>query len=106
MINIDDKMPASQGPVPCEFVITLDKIYQLQQIRFQIQNGTNAAYQVLVSRDGRKYDLLQDHSREKLAGWQEFRFPRVPSGVSCLAARGQMTASVWSDLKLTASRWL
>jgi hypothetical protein len=88
MINIDDKMPASQGPVPCEFVITLDKIYQLQQIRFQIQNGTNAAYQVLVSRDGRKYDLLQDHSREKLAGWQEFRFPARPVRCIMLSSKG------------------
>ncbi len=78
MLNPDDKAPFSYGPVPCEFIVNLDKVYQLQQIRFLIPEGDLDSYQIYISRDGRKFDLLQDYSRERMQGWQEFRFAARP----------------------------
>ena len=79
MINPDDKTAATSfGPTPCEFVIALDKVYQLQQIRFKLQDKTTAAYQVFVSRDGSKFELLQDCSNQRMAGWQNLPFAARP----------------------------
>ncbi len=78
----------SFGPTPCEFIITLDKPYQLQQIRFLIQAKTTAMYQILLSRDGQRFELLEDRSHQKQSDWQEFQFPPRPVKVIKLAAVG------------------
>ena len=78
MINPADTSPTSFGPTPCEFTIALDKVYQLQQIRFKLQNRTMAAYRVFVSRDSNKFDLLQDCSNQRMAGWQIMPFAARP----------------------------
>ncbi len=82
MINPADTSPTSFGPTPCEFTIALDKIYQLQQIRFKLQDKTTAAYCVFVSRDGSKYELLQDCSNQRMEGWQNLPFAARP--VKCV----------------------
>jgi hypothetical protein len=78
MINPADTNPTSYGPTPCEFIVTLDKVYQLQQIRFKLQDKTTAAYQVFVSRDGSKFELLQDCRNQRMAGWQNLPFAARP----------------------------
>jgi hypothetical protein len=47
-----------------------------------LQAGEAATYRIFISRDGRNYDLLQDHSRQQMTGWQEFQFPARP--VKCI----------------------
>ena len=61
----------SFGPTPCEFIITLDKPYQLQQIRFLIQAKTTAMYQILLfSRraEVRRAGRSQPSKTKRLAG--------------------------------------
>ncbi len=82
MINPADTNPTSFGPTPCEFTVALDKVYQLQQIRFKLQDRTMAAYRVFVSRDGSKFELLQDSSNQRMAGWQNLPFAARP--VKCI----------------------
>ena len=50
----------------------------MQEIRFELYPESNASYQIFTSRDGRKFDLLQDNSRAPMNGWQEFRFRAQP----------------------------
>jgi hypothetical protein len=69
---------ASSVRVPGEFTVTLDKTYLLQQIRFLIYADMNGSYAVLVSRDGLTFDLVADHRREGMKGWQELRFSARP----------------------------
>ena len=35
-------------------------------------------YQLLVSRDDRKFELLQDRTNQQQSDWQEFQFPPRP----------------------------
>jgi hypothetical protein len=88
MINPADKAPTSFASAPCEFVVTLDKVYRLQQIRFLLQTNCTAKYQILVSRDGQRFDLLQDRSRAPQTDWQEFQFSARPVKAVKLAAVG------------------
>jgi len=69
---------ATEAPTPCAFTITFDKVYSLQQVRFLIYGNLSASYAVLVSRDGRKFDVLEDHRAEEMKGWQDLRFPPRP----------------------------
>ena len=79
MIDPTDTRPnTSYSPAPCEFVINLDKVYHLQHIRFQLQVNCKASYQMFVSRDGRKFELLQDRSTGIQINWQEFQFAARP----------------------------
>ena len=71
------KEPTSYAPAPCEFLITLNQIYQLQDIRFKLQVNNEAAYQVLVSRDGKRFDVVADHSTQLAHDWQDI--PLSPS---------------------------
>ena len=91
MINPADTSPTSYGPTPCEFIITLDKVYQLQQIRFKLQDKTTAAYCVFVSRDGSKYELLQDCGNQRMEGWQNLPFTARPVKCIKLTCNGPRT---------------
>ena len=78
MIDPPDRDPTTSTPVPAECIVSLDKVYQLRQIRFKLQVNRSAAYKLFTSRDGRKFDLLQDYSDRQMENWQEFHFPPRP----------------------------
>jgi hypothetical protein len=82
MLNPADTNPTSYSATPCAFIVTLGQVYQLQQIRFKLQDKTSAAYQVFVSRDGVRFELLQDCSNQRLSGWQNLPFNARP--VKCI----------------------
>ena len=82
---------ATQAKSPCEFTITFDKIYQLRQIRILIFGDAVRFLRRAVSRDGRRFDLLEDHRMEKMQGWQDLRFSPGPSrrSNSCVSSHSQ-----------------
>jgi hypothetical protein len=53
----------------------------LRQIRFHLEETPyviDAAYRVAVSRDGKNFELLEDHSKDVATGWQEMLFAARP----------------------------
>jgi hypothetical protein len=69
---------ATQATPPCEFTVTFAKVYQLRQIRVRVAGDMSASWALFVSRDGRKFDLMEDHRQENLKEWQDYRFSARP----------------------------
>lgn len=65
---------------PCEWVITLDKVYQLQEIRFLLWDGDERYYRHIIatSIDGRSYVPLVDRSQGEWRSWQRIQLPARP----------------------------
>ena len=60
--------------------MTLDKVYQLRQVRFRIydKKDRTANYILQVSADGKKYVPVADRSRGEWKSWQVINFPSRP----------------------------
>ncbi len=65
---------------PCEWIITLDKIYRLREIRFRLYDKDDriSNYILLVSTDGSKYVQVADRSRGVWKSWQSITFTPHP----------------------------
>ncbi|MCC6123582.1 MAG: hypothetical protein IT426_01330 [Pirellulales bacterium] len=63
---------AASGPVPCEWTITFDKVYLLQQIRFHFYDGDARFYHYVmaVSADGIRYKTLIERNQGQSFRWQ------------------------------------
>ena len=67
-----DGRPPPTVPVPCEWTVTFDKVYQLQQIRFHFYDGDARFYHytMAVSTDGVSYKPLIDRNQGQSFRWQ------------------------------------
>jgi hypothetical protein len=73
--------PNAQGQAPCVWNIELDKTYQLRKIRLKLPDQASHRafrYAVLMSPDGKNFELLVDRSRVGGYGWQTWQFPPLP----------------------------
>ncbi len=63
---------AANSPVPCEWTITFDQVYQLRQIRFHFYDGDARFYHyaMAVSADGVNYKPLLDRNVGQSFKWQ------------------------------------
>jgi hypothetical protein len=63
---------AANSPMPCAWIITLDRIYKLQQVRFHFYDGDGSYYHygIDVSADGKKYTTLIDRTVGLTYKWQ------------------------------------
>jgi hypothetical protein len=63
---------AANSPVPCEWTITFDKVYQLRQIRFHFFDGDARFYHyaMAISADGINYKPLVDRNQGQSFRWQ------------------------------------
>ena len=68
------------SPWPCEWTVTLDQVYRLQQIRMKLWDGDNRYYRYTVetSVDGKKFEPLVDRSKGQWKSWQFINFPPRP----------------------------
>jgi hypothetical protein len=71
---------AANSPAPCEWTITLDKVYQLREIRFYFYNGDPRFYHytLAVSADGLNYKPLVEHNQGQWFGRQIIPFSARP----------------------------
>jgi hypothetical protein len=69
------------GKTPCEWIVTLDKVYRIRQVRFRLYDKDNrvANYILQVSSDGKKYVTVADRSRGEWRSWQVIEFPSRPT---------------------------
>jgi hypothetical protein len=65
---------------PCHWVITLDRVYRLKEIRLRFWDLDSRSYQYTLegSVDGKKFFPLADQSKGAAAGWQEVQFSPRP----------------------------
>ncbi|MBN2580488.1 MAG: hypothetical protein JXB10_16000 [Pirellulales bacterium] len=73
--------PAASSPLPCQWTITFDKVYQLQEIRFKL-GGWNQKnffrYTLGVSPDGVNFRPLALPTEGPGFGWQRVQIPSQP----------------------------
>jgi hypothetical protein len=71
---------AANSPVPCEWTITFDKVYQLRQIRFHFYDGDARFYHyaMAVSSDGVNYKPLVDRNQGQSFRWQIIPLSGMP----------------------------
>jgi hypothetical protein len=71
---------ATYSPVPCEWTITFDKVYQLREIRFYFYNGDRRFYHYTldVSADGENYKTVVERNQGQWFGRQDIKFPAQP----------------------------
>jgi hypothetical protein len=65
---------------PCEWIIELDKTYELREIRFLLGEGGNRYYRytMAVSDNGKTFVPVADHSQDEARMWQDIKFaPRA-----------------------------
>jgi hypothetical protein len=62
---------------PCAWVITLPKMYLLQEIRMLLWDGSERFYQYTIetSTDGKNYQMAADCSKGEYRSWQALKFP-------------------------------
>ena len=75
---------------PCEWIITLDKVYRLREIRFRLydKDDRSSNYILLVSTDGGKYVQVVDRSRGVWRSWQSITFtPRPVKTIKLVGVR-------------------
>lgn len=62
---------------PCAWVITLPKMYLLQEIRMLLWDGGERFYQYTIetSADGKNYQMVADCSKGEYRSWQALKFP-------------------------------
>ena len=76
-----EKDCAAYGKWPCRWIITLDKVYQLREIRFKLHDYDRKRafrYILSVSFDGEHYTVVKDASRGAWRGWQQIFFSPRP----------------------------
>jgi hypothetical protein len=85
LLDGDPKNPswdggAANSPVPCEWTITFDKVYLLQQIRFHFYDGDMRYYHYTMtySSDGVNYKPLIDRNAGQSYRWQIIPLNGVP----------------------------
>ncbi len=68
------------SPWPCEWTVTLDQVYRLQQIRLKLWDGDKRYYRYTIetSADGKKFEPLLDRSKGQWKSWQFINFPPRP----------------------------
>jgi len=76
----------ASGRWPCQWIITLGKVYRLQEIRIKLDDHRSLTskrrahlrYAVHISADGKEFIPLVDRSRGQWFGWQQITFPPQP----------------------------
>jgi hypothetical protein len=69
---------AASSPAPCQWTVTFRKLYQLQEIRFKLdeRNPRNFfRYIVAVSADGENFRPVAIRTQGQWFGWQQVRIP-------------------------------
>jgi hypothetical protein len=70
----------AESPWPCEWVVTLKRVYRLQQIRMllwgELADNRRYRYSIAVSADGKKFDTIVNQAQG--SNWQDMRFPPRP----------------------------
>jgi hypothetical protein len=69
------------GNWPCEWVVTLPKVYLLREIRFLFWDTDARFYRYILetSVDGKNYQLVADRSRGRWRSWQAVSFAPRPA---------------------------
>jgi hypothetical protein len=73
--------PPASSPLPCQWTIVFNKVYQLQEIRFKLdeQNRRNFfRYIVAISADGMNFQPVAVRTQGQWFGWQQVRIPAQP----------------------------
>ena len=70
----------ASGTFPCEWTITFDKVYLLQEIRFLLFDLDQRYYRyaIATSADGKTYTPLVDRSQGEWSSWQRVSFSPRP----------------------------
>ena len=70
----------SQAPWPCEWIIELDKVYDLREVRFLLGTGENRFYRytLSVSANAQTFTMVADHSHDQARDWQDITFSPRP----------------------------
>lgn len=70
----------ARGQWPCEWTLTLDRVYRLREIRLLLydRGSSYARYGLSVSPDGEQFTPVADYSRGKAFGWQRIQFTARP----------------------------
>ena len=89
------------GIVPCEWVVTLDKVYNLREIRFYLYTSTTMGgyaynYVLEVSPDEQQYSVVADCRDKQYFDWQDHRFAARP--VKSLRLRGTAAVSAMTTI--------
>ncbi len=94
----------SFGQCPCEWIITLDKIYQLREIRFLLWDKKERYYTYTISTsiDGKNFTPLVDHSRGQWSSWQKIQFPPKPIKQIKLTGLSNSGAKFFAVIELEA----
>ncbi len=79
---------------PSQWVITFERAYRLQEIRFLLWNekgNREYGYRIEVSADGESFVPLVDRSVGKYAGWQQLPFsPRPVKAIKLIGLHGNV----------------
>ena len=70
----------ASSETPCKWIVTLDKVYRLQEIRFLLYSEEDrpTCYILQVSVDGKNFFTVADSSRDERKNWQVISFPPRP----------------------------
>ena len=84
----DNQNRWARGKIPCEFLITLDKVYALSEIRILLYDldGRRYRYGIETSIDGKTWQNLLDKEKRSGSGWVEEEFD--PTDVRHIKIRG------------------
>jgi hypothetical protein len=78
--NYSSYSNVARGNTPCQWTITLDRVYKLREIRFKLYERSNTfyRYRLSVSADGEEFRTVADRSQGQWFGWQRIRFSPRP----------------------------
>jgi hypothetical protein len=69
---------AASSPLPCQWTVSFKKTYQLQEIRFKLDERLQKnffRYIVAVSADGLNFQPVAIRTQGQWFGWQQVRIP-------------------------------
>ena len=75
-----DQSHFAEGRWPCVWIIKLDRVFVLREIRLLLFQDKDRSYQyqILVSADGESYRMVADKSRGQWRGFQQIKLPPTP----------------------------
>jgi len=63
---------------PCEWLVTLDDVYRLREVRMKLPDNSPQGYVLSTSPDGQQFQTLADRSKGGAMGWQRIWFLSRP----------------------------
>jgi len=89
---------------PCEWIVTFDKVYQLQEIHLRLLDvgGRQYRFAIDVSADGTTYTTVYDRSEGGWVGWQRARFDARPVKTIRIRGLGSSSGRTFDAVELEA----